>query len=49
MLVATKGGGTFTFDELRADLAAAGFTGARVRRREATMNCVVVAKRSPVR
>ena len=26
MLVATEGGGTYTFDELRADLEPAGFT-----------------------
>ena len=45
MLVATEGGGTFTFGELREDLAAAGFTQARVRRRDETMNCIVVAKK----
>jgi hypothetical protein len=47
MLVGTPDGGTFTFDELRAELATAGFTKARVRLREAAMNCIVVAKRRP--
>jgi precorrin-6B methylase 2 len=45
MLVATEGGGTFTFDELREDLEAMGFTHAAVRRREATMNSIVVAQK----
>lgn len=49
MLVATEGGGTFTFDELREDLAAAGFTRAGVRRRDETMNCIVVAKKPDAR
>jgi hypothetical protein len=44
MLVATEGGGTFTFDELRDDLDAAGFTQAAVLRRDAAMNSVVVAR-----
>jgi hypothetical protein len=43
MLVATPGGGTFTFNELREDLATAGFTRARMPRREGSMNSVVVA------
>ncbi len=43
MLVATAEGGTFTFDELREDLAAAGFAHATVMRRDETMNSVVVA------
>jgi SAM-dependent methyltransferase len=45
MLVATEGGGTFTFDELRADLEAAGFTRASVLRRDEAMNSIVVAKK----
>ena len=45
MLVGTEGGGTFTFDELREDLEAAGFTRASVRRKDPAMNCVVVAKK----
>ena len=44
--VATPGGGTFTFEELRADLAAAGFAQARVRRRDVAMNCIVVARKT---
>ena len=40
----TRSGGTFTFDEPRADLTTAGSTPARVRRRNETMNCLVVAK-----
>jgi precorrin-6B methylase 2 len=43
MLVATPGGGTFTFDELREDLAAAGFTAAAVLRQDEAMNSIVVA------
>jgi precorrin-6B methylase 2 len=46
MLVATAGGGTFTFEELREDLAAAGFTQATVARRDAGMNSVVVARKN---
>jgi precorrin-6B methylase 2 len=45
MLVATEGGGTFTFGELREDLLATGFTGVVVRRRDETMNCIVMAKK----
>lgn len=45
MLVATEGGGTFTFDELREDLESAGFTQASVLRRDEGMNSVVVARR----
>ena len=45
MLVATEGGGTFTFDELRADLEAAGFAGAAVLRQDEAMNAVVVAQK----
>ncbi|MGO9204419.1 MAG: methyltransferase [Limisphaerales bacterium] len=43
MLVATPDGGTFTFAELRDDLAAAGFVQAAVLRQDEAMNSVVVA------
>jgi hypothetical protein len=43
MLVATEGGGTFTFDELREDLEAAGFQHAEVLRRDDWMNSIVRA------
>jgi precorrin-6B methylase 2 len=43
MLVVTEGGGTFTFDELRADLEAAGFASPAVARQEEGMNSLVVA------
>jgi len=43
MLVGTKRGGTFTLEELREDLAVAGFAKPEVVRREEGMNCVVVA------
>jgi Ser-tRNA(Ala) deacylase AlaX/predicted O-methyltransferase YrrM len=43
MLVATEGGRTFTFDELREDLEAAGFIQPAVLRRDEGMNSVVVA------
>lgn len=43
MLVATEGGGTFTFDELREDLQSAGFTRAELTRRDEAMHSVVVA------
>ena len=43
MLVATKGGGTFTFEELADDLASAGFADAAVRRRDKWMNSIVTA------
>jgi SAM-dependent methyltransferase len=45
MLVGTAAGGTFTFEELREDLAAAGFSEARVARLDAGMNSVVVAQK----
>jgi len=45
MLVATPGGGTFTFDELREDLQAAGFTQVAVLRRDVAMNSIVVAEK----
>ncbi|MGO8676035.1 MAG: methyltransferase [Limisphaerales bacterium] len=43
MLVATADGGTFTFAELREDLAAAGFVQASVLRQDEAMNAVVAA------
>jgi hypothetical protein len=43
MLVATEGGGTFTFAELRDDLAAAGFAQAAILRTDEAMNAVVAA------
>jgi len=45
MLVATEGGGTFTFDELREDLETGGFTEAVAAHRDDTMNCIVVAQK----
>ncbi len=45
MLVGTEGGGTFTFEELRDDLKAAGFVGAKVVRHDEGMNAVIVAKK----
>lgn len=46
MLVATPGGGTFTFDELKQDLESAGFTGARVEREDQAMNALTVAEKA---
>jgi len=45
MLVATSGGGTFTFDEIREDLEGAGFAGVTRARREEGMSSIVVATR----
>jgi hypothetical protein len=45
MLVATEGGGTFTFDELREDLEAAGFAEVAVLRQDEAMDAVVVARK----
>jgi len=45
MLVGTRSGGTYTFAEIRADLQSAGFTAARILRREPTMNCVLAARK----
>ncbi len=45
MLVATEGGGTFTFEELRDDLEAAGFREAAIVRRDAGMNSVIRARK----
>jgi hypothetical protein len=43
MLVGTPGGGTFTFSQLRDDLAAAGFVGAALLHRGEAMDSVVCA------
>ena len=43
MLVGTEGGGTFTFDELREDLEAAGFIQAELVHRDEGMNSIIVA------
>jgi hypothetical protein len=43
MLVSTPGGGTYTFNELRDDLAAAGFVDAGLARRGEGMDSVVGA------
>jgi predicted O-methyltransferase YrrM len=45
MLVATQGGSTFTFEELREDLEATGFAEVAVMRQDEAMNAVVVAKK----
>ena len=45
MLVATEGGGTFTFAELREDLEAAGFIQTALRRQDEAMNSIVVAEK----
>ncbi|MCX6998633.1 MAG: methyltransferase [Kiritimatiellaeota bacterium] len=46
MLVGTAAGGTYTLREVCADLAAAGFTGARLVRRDAGMHSLVVARKA---
>ena len=43
MLVATPGGGTFTFEEIREDLEGAGFADVACARREEGMSSIVVA------
>lgn len=43
MLVNTSAGGTFTFDELREDLLAAGFSGPSLLRRDEFMNSIIQA------
>ncbi|UCF33565.1 MAG: methyltransferase domain-containing protein [Phycisphaerales bacterium] len=48
MLVATEGGGTFTYDEVREDLESAGFIDVTVLRRDEGMNSVFSAVK-PVR
>ncbi len=45
MLVATEGGGTFTFGELSEDLETAGFSAPAVARRDEGMNSVVIARK----
>lgn len=45
MLTATDTGGTFTFDEIRADLASAGFTNTRQIRQDPWMDSVIVAQK----
>jgi hypothetical protein len=45
MLVATEGGGTFTFAELREDLTTAGFAEVALARQDEAMNAVVVASK----
>lgn len=45
MLVATEGGGTFTFGELRKDLASAGFVEVALLRQDEAMNSIVVARK----
>ena len=45
MLAHTDCGGTFTLAELRSDLAAAGFGGVKVARRDAGMSAVIVARK----
>jgi len=46
MLVATKGGSTYTFEEIREDLEASGFHGAQWARRDERMGSLVVAVRT---
>jgi hypothetical protein len=43
MLVNSEKGGTFSFEELRDDLAAAGFTNAQVLRRDEGMHSIISA------
>jgi len=45
MLAATAGGGTFTFAELREDLAAAGFAEVTLARQDEAMNAIVVGQK----
>jgi hypothetical protein len=45
MLVATEGGGTFTFEEIRADLEAAGLVDASLARRDPEMSSIVRARK----
>lgn len=46
MLVNTPGGGTFTFDELREDLEAAGFAEVELLREDEFMNSVITATKA---
>ncbi len=45
MLVATEGGGTFTFEELAEDLQAVGFTAPTVAARDEGMNSIIIAEK----
>ncbi|UCD74212.1 MAG: hypothetical protein JSV91_10525 [Phycisphaerales bacterium] len=45
MLVATEGGGTFTFNEIREDLEAAGFTDVQLVREHEWMDAIVSARK----
>ncbi len=45
MLVGTEGGGTWTFEELREDLEAAGFVDAVLLRRDEGMHSIVTARK----
>jgi len=45
MLVATDQGGTFTFEELRQDLASVGFVEAEVLRRDQGMHSITAARK----
>lgn len=45
MLVATEGGGTYTFDEYREDLCAAGFTGVELVHRDELMSSLIRARK----
>jgi precorrin-6B methylase 2 len=47
MLVATRGGGTFTLTEIREDLESAGFCEVRLARSDPGMHAVVSARRRP--
>jgi SAM-dependent methyltransferase len=46
MLSATEGGGTYTFNELKAELTRAGFGDVNILHREDTMNAVVTARKA---
>ena len=45
MLVATEGGGTFTFAELREDLESVGFVAVTLARADEAMNAIVIANK----
>lgn len=45
MLVATEGGGTYTYDEVRQDLEASGFSEARLCRDDDGMNAIISASK----
>lgn len=47
MLVATEGGTSYTFDELREDLEATGFADAAILRRDEWMNSILHATKAP--